>query len=137
MPPPVSPSSLLDTPWGCSEYTQGYKFFMAQLWGWTPQPMLVENVYPGLPPLPLAQSPDSCLLGCLLTPQEAQQRSHATHPYLLGDWGDCLSFPFPFPTPPPSYLPPDSAVKGEGYVCATCRESSFQHSGKQIAGRLG
>lgn len=35
------------------------------------------------------------------------------------------------------YLPPDSAVKGKGYVCATCQESSCQHAGRQGEGHWG
>lgn len=51
-------------------------------------------------------------------------------PFLCGERQYRPSFPFSFSTPPTSYLPPGSAVKGEGYVCATCRESSCQHAGR-------
>lgn len=52
------------------------------------------------------------------------------HPSLVGGQA-CFAFPLPSPTPPSSYLPPDSTVKGEGYVCATCQESSCQHAERQ------
>ena len=105
------------------------RFFRRSAVGWDPPAKMSVEVF-RLDPLS-ASAPTPRFPSPGLTPARRDPGSAPPPPassFVVGA-GTLSLLSFPFSTPPTAYLPPDSAVKGEGYVCAACQESPCQHVG--------